>query len=99
MSFSGRKKQTRLSLTPLSSSSPGTSGLNEQIQNRAAAVRFGTGGSPSKRRRLVLPPSSGQTKIEFGPFESLMNSSNADVAPLPTPAPSSQPIHKQEHSE
>ncbi|KAL8637958.1 MAG: hypothetical protein Q9228_004839 [Teloschistes exilis] len=96
MSLSTRKKQTRLSLTPLPSSSPGALGLNEKMQNRAAAVRFSPEGSPTKKRRVVLPPSSGQTRLDDGQTESLKNSADADPTLLPTPIPSSQPIGKQE---
>lgn len=98
MSFSTRKKQTRLSLTALPSSSPGALGLNEKMQNRAAAVRFSPEGSPTKKRRVVLPPSSGQTRLDNGPIESSNNSGDADATLLPTPIPSSQPIGKQEGS-
>ncbi|KAL8686131.1 MAG: hypothetical protein Q9218_007325 [Villophora microphyllina] len=99
MSSSIRKKQTRLSLTPLPSSSPGASGLPEQITNRAAAVRFDAMGSPTKRRRLVLSASTGQRKLDFEAAVSTtkaMTSPDADVAFLPTPAPSSQLDSRQE---
>ncbi|KAL9583884.1 MAG: hypothetical protein Q9212_002448 [Teloschistes hypoglaucus] len=101
MSFSSRKtgpKQTRLSLTPLPSSSPAASGLNQQVQNRAAAVRFGADGSPTKKRRVVLSQSSGQTRLDYGPIESSRTSADADATLLPTPIPSSQSIGKKEGS-
>ncbi|KAL8966695.1 MAG: hypothetical protein Q9183_003253 [Haloplaca sp. 2 TL-2023] len=84
MSSSSRKKQTRLNLTPLPSSSPVPSGLPEQIQTRAANVRYDSSGSPTKKRRVNLGV-SGQSKLNFqGNAQN-----NADEA-LPTPEPSSQ---------
>ncbi|TKA23225.1 hypothetical protein B0A50_07618 [Salinomyces thailandicus] len=68
---SKRKRQSRITFTPLPSSSPATRGYNKQIQDRAAAVGFD--GSPKKRRRL-------QT-IEGG--EDTLDGVNND---LPTPA-------------
>ena len=44
-----RKRQTRLALTPLPSSSPAAKGYNQQIQDRAAAVSLE---SPAKRRKV-----------------------------------------------
>ncbi|KAL8626613.1 hypothetical protein Q9189_007689 [Teloschistes chrysophthalmus] len=80
MSFSSREKknkQTHISLDPLHSSSPGASELNEQLQSRAAAVRFGADGSPSKKRRVLLPPSSGQTRLDFSPKNQPSNPSSS----------------------
>lgn len=45
-----RKRQARLSFTPLPSSSPAAKGYHKQIQDRAAAVTIR--GSPAKRRKL-----------------------------------------------
>ncbi|KAL9000346.1 MAG: hypothetical protein Q9169_001063 [Polycauliona sp. 2 TL-2023] len=75
---SQRKQQTRLSFNPLPTSSPAASGLPEQIQSRAAAVRYGNIASPSKKRRLRS--SSGQAKLDF----------DVGSKVLPTPEPSSQ---------
>ena len=47
---STRQRQSRLSFTPLPSSSPATKAYNKQIQDRAAAVTIR--GSPSKKRKL-----------------------------------------------
>lgn len=49
MPRSTRKKQSRLSFTPLPSSSPATKGYNKQIQDRAAAVTLQ--GSSKKRKQ------------------------------------------------
>ncbi|KAK0893236.1 hypothetical protein LTR91_017569 [Friedmanniomyces endolithicus] len=46
-----RRQQTRLTFTPLPSSSPATKGYPQQIQDRAAAVGY-SGNSPAKRRKL-----------------------------------------------
>ncbi|KAL8978096.1 MAG: hypothetical protein Q9205_006241 [Flavoplaca limonia] len=80
---SGRKQQTRLSFNPLPTSSPAASALPEQIQNRAAAVRYDTMGSPTKKRRLR--PSPAQAKLVIDTVSSASNK-----AALPTPEPSSQ---------
>ncbi|KAL9038789.1 MAG: hypothetical protein Q9180_002918, partial [Flavoplaca navasiana] len=80
---SGRKQQTRLSFNPLPTSSPAASALPEQIQNRAAAVRYDTMGSPTKKRRLRSSPA--QVKLVIDTVSSASNK-----AALPTPEPSSQ---------
>ncbi|KAK0323431.1 hypothetical protein LTR82_005791 [Friedmanniomyces endolithicus] len=46
-----RRQQTRLTFTPLPSSSPATKGYPQQIQDRAATVGY-SGSSPAKRRKL-----------------------------------------------
>ncbi|KAL8783584.1 MAG: hypothetical protein Q9213_004513 [Squamulea squamosa] len=84
---SGRKQQTRLSFNPLPTSSPAASGLPEQIQSRAAAVRYDAMASPTKKRRLRS--SSGQTKLDFDSTPRIGDKSQLRVA-LPTPEPSSQ---------
>ena len=82
MSSSRRNQQTRLNLTPLPSSSPVPSGLPEQIQARAANVRYDSSGSPTKKRRVDLRV-SGQSKLNF-------QGNAQQYADLPTPEPSSQ---------
>lgn len=97
-SSSSTRKQTRLSFSPLPSSSPAASDLPEQIQNRAAAVRYDAFGSPTKKRRIV-PPRSGQGKLDFEsrmPIKKHYGGSDDASAPLPTPEPSSQVEVKQE---
>ncbi|KAK4992247.1 hypothetical protein LTR50_001227 [Elasticomyces elasticus] len=49
---SKRKQQTRLSFTPLPSSSPAASKYPEQIRDRAAAVTYNGSPGPAKRRRI-----------------------------------------------
>ena len=55
---SRRARQTQLTFSPLPTSSPGVSDYSEQVQRRAAAVRFEDSPSPEKRRKLsVASPS------------------------------------------
>lgn len=49
---SKRKQQTRLSFSPLPSSSPAAKSYNKQIRDRAAAVTIEGSPSPAKRRKL-----------------------------------------------
>ena len=53
---SNRKQQTQLTFSPLPSSSAAASGYSDQIQRRAAAVRYDQSPSPSKKRRVNNPP-------------------------------------------
>lgn len=46
-----RKRQTQLALSPLPSSSPAAKDYHEQIQGRAAAVRYDHSPVPAKRRK------------------------------------------------
>ncbi|CAL8574082.1 hypothetical protein XPA_000055 [Xanthoria parietina] len=87
---SRRKQQTRLSFNPLPTSSPAASALPTQIQSRAAAVRYDTMASPTKKRRLRS--SSGQAKLDFNaaPVHMIHDSSASNQMGLPTPEPSSQ---------
>jgi len=50
MPFKRRARQSRLTFTPLSSSSPVTEGYNKQVQDRAAAVGYV---SPNAKRRKL----------------------------------------------
>lgn len=52
LSKSSRKRQARLTFTPLPSSSPATKGYHKQIQERAAAVSLDSSPGPSRRRRF-----------------------------------------------
>ncbi|KAL8770849.1 MAG: hypothetical protein Q9209_003500 [Squamulea sp. 1 TL-2023] len=91
---SRRKQQTRLSFNPLPTSSPAASALPEQIQSRAAAVRYDTTVSPTKKRRLLS--SSGQAKLDFDSTSRVGDKSHSKVA-LPTPEPSSQIDAEHQH--
>ncbi|KAK3110018.1 hypothetical protein LTR53_016132 [Teratosphaeriaceae sp. CCFEE 6253] len=71
-----RRQQTRLTFTPLSSSSPADHGYPQQMQDRAAAVGY-AGSSPAKRRK----PSPPDVDIRNGRF----GGDGADDL-LPTPA-------------
>ncbi|KAL8644029.1 MAG: hypothetical protein Q9226_007974, partial [Calogaya cf. arnoldii] len=94
---SGRKQQTRLSFNPLPTSSPAASGLHEQIQHRAAAVRYDTMASPTKKRRLRSH--SGQAKLDFdaAPSHITNHLTASNKMALPTPEPSSQIEAKHEN--
>ncbi|GAB7357767.1 hypothetical protein MBLNU459_g0417t1 [Dothideomycetes sp. NU459] len=56
MGSSRRNKQTQLSFTPLPSSSPASAAYNQQVRDRAAAVRFDGSPSPAKRRKIRDAP-------------------------------------------
>ncbi|KAL8712139.1 MAG: hypothetical protein Q9220_003573 [cf. Caloplaca sp. 1 TL-2023] len=90
-SRSSRRRQTRLTFNPLPTSSPARSDLPEQLQTRAAAIRYDTVLSPSKRKR-VLTDSSGQAKLNFASKDASRKSKRIAgfEALLPTPEPSSQ---------
>ena len=77
------KRQTRLAFTPLPSSSPAAKNYPDQIQQRAAAVRYEDPTSPSRRlRSKQLLPSD--LTLDGG------NISSVEKMTLPTPAASSQ---------
>ena len=52
MPRSKKKRQTRLTFSPLSSSSPAASSYSSQIKERAAAVRYDNHGRSAKKRRI-----------------------------------------------
>nr|POF14320.1 uncharacterized protein c17h9.06c [Quercus suber] len=52
MARSKRNYQSRLTFTPLPSSSPASKGYPQQVRDRAAAVSFESSPSPAKRRRV-----------------------------------------------
>ncbi|KAL9001827.1 MAG: hypothetical protein Q9188_005215 [Gyalolechia gomerana] len=85
---SKKKQQTRLSFTPLPSSSPAATDLPEHTQTRIANVRYDLMASPTKKRRLA-PPSSGTSELGFRVNVPAANDSTIGGA-LPTPEPSSQ---------
>ena len=96
-----KKRQTQLSFTPLSSSSPATSQYPEQIQRRAASVRYDdTLSSPIKKRRIEgstpvtspfrLAASNGRSPLRSQKAEVVISSPSKNADQLPTPAASSQ---------
>ncbi|KAL9018032.1 MAG: hypothetical protein Q9185_004634 [Variospora sp. 1 TL-2023] len=94
---SKRKQQTRLSFTPLPSSSPTPSDLPESIQTRAANIRYDATASPTKKRRLGTAPTlSSSRHIDLNLTASAAKGSARGTA-LPTPEPSSQLEAKQEN--
>ena len=68
MPRSKRKRQSRIEFTPLPPSSPASAAYNQQIRDRAAAVRIDSASSASKRRKIVdfldvgLPAASDTTR-------------------------------------
>ncbi|KAL8698446.1 MAG: hypothetical protein Q9201_006571 [Fulgogasparrea decipioides] len=94
---SRRKQQTRLSFTPLPSSSPAALDLPGQIQNRAATVQYDAMESPTKKRRLA-PANPGQRIPQFDltTSSSMSHRDRTHEMALPTPDPSSQAEPKQE---
>lgn len=96
-----KKRQTQLSFTPLPSSSPAASQYPEQVQRRAASVRYDhTASSPTKKRRTggstpVGTPFSKASSNGGSPFSGLTvqvmaPSPSKSSDQLPTPAASSQ---------
>lgn len=75
---STRKRQKRITFTPLPSSSPAAQGYNSQIQERAAAVGYGDSSQSSKRRKL-------QPSALANESNAVNETAMADVM-LPTPA-------------
>ena len=69
-----RKRQTRLTFSPLPSSSPAAAKYPEQVQERAASVRYDASAHPSKKRRLgdgssgrgLLSPASSSPASKIG---------------------------------
>lgn len=100
-----KKRQTRLTFSPLSSSSPAASQYPDQIRERAAAVRYDNLGRPAKKMR-PNSTSSGQAKLNSSSFTYSSPKVVVDSPPkeasqskepcifsktaLPTPAASSQ---------
>ncbi|KAK4541045.1 hypothetical protein LTR36_008414 [Oleoguttula mirabilis] len=76
---SRRKQQSRLTFTPLPSSSPATKGYHRQIQERAAAVGYEGSPNPAKRRKLRAADNG--TDNDLGAAQ--LDGVNDD---LPTPA-------------
>ncbi len=99
------KWQTRLTFSPLPSSSPATAGYPEQLQGRAAAIGYDSPGRPIKKRRVdndlsnsaMLSPISSSPVPGFTQrFITGVISSFNEVA-LPTPVASSQLDKMEEH--
>ena len=93
-----KKRQTQLSFTSVSSSSPALSQYPEQVQQRAASVRYDSdAASPTKKRRVGKVSSN---KLASSPLEKSMfggkkvqvviDSPSKKPGQLPTPAASSQ---------
>lgn len=76
---SRRKQQSRLTFTPLPSSSPATKGYHQQVQDRAAAVGYEGSPNPSKRRKLQAPDRVSGRSLSMAQLDGV----NDD---LPTPA-------------
>ena len=95
---SRKKRQTQLSFTPLPSSSPALSQYPEQIQQRAASVRYDSdAASPTKKRRVGQgsPNILASTPLEKSMFggkkvQVVIESPSKKPGQLPTPAASSQ---------
>ena len=101
-----KKRQTQLSFSPFPSSSPAASRNPEQIQRRAASVRYDSDmASPTKRRRVwndygdrnasspVRKSTLGQVNVQVG-----IDSPDKKCEQLLTPAASSQVERRQEDS-
>lgn len=90
-----KKRQTQLSFSPLPTSSPAATQYPEQIQRRAAAVRYDSDMSPTKKRRVA---DHSTYKLPFSPISSaekhklqvVIPSPSKSFEQLPTPAASSQ---------
>ena len=95
---SRKKRQTQLSFSPLPSSSPALSQFPEQVQQRAASVRYDSdAASPTKKRRVGKDTpdklaSSPPGKSMFGgkKVHVVIESPSKKSGQLPTPAASSQ---------
>ncbi|KAK6400670.1 hypothetical protein LTR95_019283, partial [Oleoguttula sp. CCFEE 5521] len=86
--FTGsRKRQAKLNLTPLPSSSPASKGYHQQIQERAAAVDYE--GSPAKRRKVLEDVSGRGDALPPTPSASRRPTSNDSDDEL------LRPTHKQ----
>ena len=93
-----KKRQTQLSFTPLPSSSPAVSQYPEQVQQRAASVRYDSdAASPTKKRRVGKDSfnklaSSPVGKSMFGGknVQVVIESPSKKPGQLATPAASSQ---------
>jgi len=99
------KWQTRLTFSPLPSSSPAAAGYSEQSQGRAAAIGYDSPGRPIKKRRVDndLSNSAMLSPVSSSPVPGFtrrsitgMISSFNEVA-LPTPIASSQADNMEEH--
>lgn len=99
------KWQTRLTFSPLPSSSPAAAEYPEQLQGGAAAIGYDSPGRPIKKRRVdndlsnpaMLSPVSSSPVLGFTQrsITGVMSSSN-EVA-LPTPVASSQVDNMEKH--
>ena len=92
--------------SPLPSSSPAASDYPDQVQRRAAAVRYDQSPSPSKKRRTTnaLPQGTVLTPVESQSFQTPTKprrgiASFSDEPQLPTPLASSQAAVDDETSQ
>ncbi len=93
-----KKRQTQLSFSPLPSSSPAVSQFPEQVQQRAASVRYDSDAtSPTKKRRLgndstnkVASSPLVNSKLGGKKVQVVIESPSNKPGQLPTPAASSQ---------
>ena len=93
-----KKRQTQLSFSPLPSSSPAVSQYPEQVQQRAASVRYDSdAASPTKKRRVgndsldkFASSPVAMSMFEGQQVQSSIESPSKKPGQLPTPAPSSQ---------
>ena len=95
---SGQKRQTRLTLTPLPSSSPTAIYYPDQRPQRAAAIRYDQLSSPTKKRRLdnaSCVDHDREFDFEFTSPRAELRGENF----LPTPIASSQIGPKSERGE
>lgn len=99
------KWQTRLTFSPLPSSSPAAAGYPEEVQGRAATIGYDSPGRPIKKRRvdndssnsaMLSPVSSSPAPGFIKRYITGMVSSFNEVA-LPTPVASSQVGNIKEH--
>ena len=101
-----KKRQTQLSFTPVPSSSPALAQYPEQVQQRAASVRYDSdAASPTKKRRVGNDSinklaSSPIVKSMFGgkKVQAVIESPSKKQGQLPTPAASSQLEGNQAHA-
>ncbi|KAI3475581.1 hypothetical protein L1887_63011 [Cichorium endivia] len=87
MAPSTRKRQARITFTPIPSSDPAAQGYNKQIQDRAAVVGYGNSSQSSKRRKRSAPAS--QADENDASFHDSTTNTNTM---LPTPANEGQQI-------
>ena len=86
---SNRKQQTRLTFSPLPSSSPTASDYPDQAQRHAAAVRYDHSPSLSKKRRIVNAPPH-QTLLTPAKSQGIHTSTNSPQVTIAIQSPESK---------